>query len=106
MIIIRKKKTKKGNNFSFAAVFQIKLHKKDEELLKFLQSYSEAGRIEKRGVNASSLTVSSLKQMIEKILPHFDKYPLKTKKLADYLIWKEIVLKMNSDDHLKKKGIQ
>jgi hypothetical protein len=73
MILIRKKRTKGQNSFSFEkkkeAVFQIKLHKKDEELLKFIQSYFEAGRIEKRGVNASSLTVSSLKQIIEKILP-------------------------------------
>lgn len=106
MILIKKKRTKGKNSFSFEAVFQIKLHKKDEELLKFIQSYFEAGRIEKRGINASSLTVSSLKQIIEKILPHFDKYPLKTKKLSDYLIWKEIVLKMNSGYHLEEKGIK
>lgn len=31
--------------------------------------------------------VSSPKQILEKILPHFDKYNLITKKLADYLLF-------------------
>ena len=106
MLLIRKKITKQSDKFNFQAVFQIKLHNKDKQLLESMQSCFEGGAIIKDGENASVLIVRSLKLIIGKILPHFDSYPLKTKKLADYLLWKQIVLKMNAGCHLEEKGIQ
>lgn len=86
--------------------FQIGLHKKDLELLKLIKSYfGEIGSI----VYSSEMClfrVSSLKQILKKILPHFDKYPLITQKHADYLLFKQIVMLMVRGEHLKEEGLQ
>jgi hypothetical protein len=38
-------------------------------------------------------------------LPHFDKYPLITQKLADYIIFKEIITLMNKKEHINLEGL-
>jgi hypothetical protein len=38
--------------------------------------------------------VSTVKDLVDVIIPHFDNYPLNTKKYLDYLLFKKIVLKM------------
>ena len=36
----------------------------------------------------------------------FDKYPLKTQKLADYLLFREVVMMMKDKEHLTAEGLQ
>jgi hypothetical protein len=43
---------------------------------------------------------------VTKVIPHFDKYPLKTKKHSDYLLFKEAVMIMQRGEHLTIEGIQ
>jgi hypothetical protein len=50
--------------------------------------------------------VSSMSQIIEVIIPHFERYPLITQKLADYLIFKKIVDKIRLKEHLTKEGVR
>ena len=49
------------------------------------------GSILKHGKDSYQYVVGSLEQITEKILPHFDNYPLISKKCADYLLFKEAV---------------
>jgi len=53
--------------------------------------------------NCSSLCVNTLKGLKNNVLPHFEKYPLLSRKREDYLVFKEIVEKMNRKLHLDKK---
>jgi hypothetical protein len=53
-----------------------------------------------------ALRVNSIKQIILKIFPHFEVYPLITKKRADYLLFKDIVMKMGEKEHLKEENLQ
>jgi len=50
--------------------------------------------------------VQSLEQIHNVIIPYFDKYPLITQKLADYILFREIVIKMMQKEHLNKEGFQ
>lgn len=50
-------------------------------------------------------TVGSVKDLIKYILPHFDKYPLVTLKIKDYLLFKEIVLLMGKGEHNSLPGL-
>jgi hypothetical protein len=50
--------------------------------------------------------VSTHKDILNKIIPHFDKYPLITQKLIDYHIFKEILLKISRREHLTESGLQ
>lgn len=89
-------------------VFQIGLHRKDLELLKLIKAYfGNAGIIsESKSEDMCAFRVTSPKQILEQILPHFDKYPLITKKRADYLLFKKIVELMLNQEHLKENGLQ
>ena len=48
--------------------------------------------------------VDKLVDIFEVIIPNFDKYPLVTQKLADYILFKEIVSLMKNKEHLTLDG--
>ena len=48
--------------------------------------------------------IASLHDLINVVLPHFDKYPLNSQKRADYLLFKEIVLLIKNKEHLTIEG--
>lgn len=50
--------------------------------------------------NTTVLKVTSIKQILKVIIPHFDNYPLVTYKLADYDLWRKIVIMMDGKEHL------
>lgn len=39
------------------------------------------------------------------IIPHFDKYPLATQKLGDYLLFRTVVEMMKAKEHLTESGV-
>jgi hypothetical protein len=90
---------------------------KDEGLLKLVQNYFAFARwvalCNQRGVGSiyssgsrASLAykVSSVKDLVS-VIKHFDKYPLITFKLADYLLFKEVVGMIKLKEHLTKDGL-
>jgi hypothetical protein len=84
------------------------MHEIDRALIENISKYfNNVGYISKP--NEKNLTVefrvSTLKDLIETILPHFDKYPLKTKKHVDFLLFKDIVLLMENKEHSSLEGI-
>jgi len=83
---------KRGNYWSCEARFVIALHEKDRMLLEQIQRYfGGEGSILKHGKDSCQYVVGSLEQITKEILPHFDNYPLISKKCADYLLFKEAV---------------
>ena len=88
-------------------LFQIALHQKDLKLLNSIKSYfGDIGSIVKTNKDMYAFRVTSLKEILAYILPHFDTYPLITQKKADYLLFKEIALMMKKGEHLKEAGLQ
>lgn len=53
-----------------------------------------------------SFSVKSLADINNKIIPHFDKYPLISQKLADYTLFKQAVEFVNRKEHLTPEGLQ
>jgi hypothetical protein len=86
-------------------MFTIGLDPKDLDLLVQIKAFFKIGKIytSKRGI--VYYTVGSMKDLIKYILPHFDKYPLATLKLKDYLLFKEIVLLMEKGEHKSLPGL-
>lgn len=82
------------------------MHKKEVSLLNEIQSYF--GGIGKISSNRDALVykVQSLEQIINIILPHFDKYPLITQKRIDYLMFRDVVMMMLLKEHLTFKGLE
>jgi LAGLIDADG endonuclease len=61
---------------------------------------------ENKSQDMCAFRVSSPKQIIEQILPHFEKYPLVTQKHSDYQLFKKIVEIMLNKEHLTEIGLQ
>ena len=105
-ISIRKKFN--GSSFTYysEARFAISLHKNDLMVLEAIKSYfGGKGNIVKHGSDSLQYVITSIKQIITMILPHFDNYPLITKKYADYILFKEAVNLINNKKHLTKEGL-
>ena len=95
------------HNWQIEVNFSINLHVRDIELLRLIQAYfGGVGRIGKERNNCRDFTIGSLDQIITKVIPHFDKYPLKTNKYADYLLFKQVVMMMQRGEHLTIEGLQ
>lgn len=62
------------------------------------------GQISKHGRDSIELRVSSVKDLLV-IIDHFDKYPLITQKLADYILFKRVLELMNRQEHLILEGL-
>lgn len=89
------------------ARFAISFHKKDLPLLELIQyTFDGGGSIVRHSKDSYSLCVSSPKDLIHTIIPHFDNYPLMTKKRSDYELFKRVVELMNKRAHLTVEGLQ
>lgn len=91
-VIIVRKNTKYRLGWKVEAVFRIGLHKRDLDLLKQIQAYfGGVGSIVKQACweDIYAYRVSSLKHLLNNILPHFDKYPLISYKRGGIIYFEE-----------------
>lgn len=102
LTIIKDKKYKLG--WRIVCRFAISLHKKDLSLLKGIKDFFAVGNISLMGNDAIQYRVESL-EGLALIINHFDNYPLITKKLADYTIFKLAYLLIKNKSHLTEKGL-
>lgn len=56
--------------------------------------------------NAAVYTVQSFNDLTDIIIPHFEKYPLISKKQADFLLFKSIVSLLNRKEQSTLEGVQ
>ena len=106
ILIYKNKELKLG--WRVKAWFQINLHSRDIELLLLIQEFfGNIGTISSRkNKNTTIYTVTSIKELKNTIIPHFEKYPLQTQKAADFILFKQIVEQMSNQVHLTKEGLQ
>ena len=90
------------------ARLQIKMHEIDRDLMEKIQTFfGGIGYISKPSNNSTvEFRVSTLNDIVNVIIPHFDKYPLITKKHADYILFKQIINLMLNKEHNTLEGIQ
>lgn len=89
-------------------IFSIELHIKDLLLLKEIQSYFKVGKIHVRireGRTSAIYSVQSIKDLNNRIIPHFSEYILLTQKRVDFNFFCSIINLMNKNEYLNMKGI-
>ena len=87
-------------------VFQIGLHPKDKELLNIIQTYFDGqGILTRLKDNCLTYRVFSL-ETLDKIIEHFEKYPLQTQKRGDFELFKSVVMMVKCGKHLNTEGLQ
>jgi len=55
--------------------------------------------------NDAVFTVTSVKELVDIVLPHFEAYPLLTQKFADFLLFKQVVIMLEAKEHSSLEGI-
>lgn len=92
-------------NWRVQAKFQIGLHVRDLDILLQIKSFfKDVGSIG-RSKDMVFYSVSSLKDLIAFIIPHFSNYSLLTQKAIDFSFLKKIVNLMKNKDHLTSNGL-
>jgi len=87
--------------------FSLSQDKKSRDILFKLKEFFGCGEIRpSKRDNTYKYEVRSLDNLIEKIIPHFEKYPLQTSKRKDYIIFKKVVFLMREKKHLSVEGIK
>ena len=80
------------NNWKLVFRFHIGLHKKDLIILEAIKAEFKAGKIYiQKTRNHAYFVVQSIETLKNIIIPYFEKYPLKTQKQADFLLFKEAI---------------
>lgn len=97
-------KMKTGYSVTFSA--EIKQHSNSVNLLYSIKEYFNGkGNISFTTNSLARYKISNIKDILNLILPHFDKYPLITSKHLNYLDFKKVILMIDSGDHLTEIGI-
>lgn len=104
--IIKDQKSRTG--WIIQPSFQIDVHERDIVLLQEIQGYFGGnGTIFKKAHEQLIYRVGSFAQIVEVIIPHFDKHPLVTDKKADYLLFRTVIMDvMREKKHLTLEGVK
>ena len=85
--------------------FQINLHVKDQAVLEVIKNSLRVGQIYKSVPELIQLRVQSL-QKFETVINHFQKFPLITKKRADFDLLKKVFILIKNKEHLTSEGLR
>lgn len=97
---------KNNNKIGWAVklIFEIRLHVRDKVLLEKIQNYFQAGNLFITSNDGISFRIQSTKDLA-KLIAHLDKYPLKTQKFSDYILFKEVFNLILNKEHLTISGL-
>lgn len=101
------KHPKKEKTWIINPCFQVYQHQKHRYVLELCKEVFGAGTIyRKSGIHpVLNFSIDSTRNIIEKVIPFFDRYPLITKR-ETYRIFREIVLAIRDREHLTKEGFE
>ncbi len=86
--------------------FSISLNKRNLELIKDLKNFFGCGGIRfSKSDRTYKFEVRSISDLLKKVIPHFDEYPLVGEKKKDFEIFKKICTMVRSNLHLSKKHL-
>ena len=95
---------KLGTNVGLS--FQIVQHSRDKNLLESFASYLGCGRyVSRRNEEGGAFVVKNFNDIESKIIPFFDKYPLKSNKAKDFEDFKLAAQIIKEKRHLTQEGL-
>ena len=102
------KNDKNITGFNIKLEFKVTQKEDSSGILYELKKYFNCGRIsiDNRKTRTMKFVVTSNNELMEKIIPHFELYPLKTSKFLNYLDFKSSVILMKDKKHYNIKGIE
>lgn len=103
---LKTSRNKKNNNLYLSPYFHLTLHSKNINIIKDIKDYFDAGyyRIDNKGI--CTYVCNNIIDLNNKIVVHFDKYPLCPDKYNSYILFKYIVNKLYNKEHIKDKNLK
>ena len=87
--------------------FALALNERDRKLLEDLQIYFECGSIrESRGDRTFKYESRSTTELLDRIVPHFERFPLRGDKLRSFDVFAQICRMIEQGDHLERDGLR
>ena len=94
------------SGFQVLPEFTVVQHQRDVQLLYALKQFFGCGVVRRNHGERLAYRVRSLDHLNEKIVPFFEKHPLKSKKRVDFRKFRKILQLMTKKEHLKSDGIE
>jgi LAGLIDADG endonuclease len=85
--------------------FTVVQHERDVQLLYALKEFFGCGVVRRNHGDRMAYRVRGHKHLLERIVPFFDKHPLKSQKRRDFIKFRRVLLLMAAGDHLTEAGI-
>jgi LAGLIDADG endonuclease len=86
--------------------FTVVQHARDAQLLHALKAFFGCGVVRTNHGDRLAYRVRSQEHLLERILPFFEKHPLRSKKHVDFLKFRDVLLMMQKGEHLKSGGLE
>ena len=86
--------------------FTVVQHARDAQLLHALKAFFGCGVVRPNHGDRLAYRVRSQQHLLERILPFFEKHPLRSKKHIDFLKFREVLLMMQKGEHLERGGLE
>ncbi len=92
--------------FQVLPEFTVVQHERDIQVLHALKAYFGCGVVRRNHGDRMAYRVRSIEHLLKYILPFFEKHALKTKKRVDFLKFRQILLKIQLNEHLTTEGLE
>jgi len=86
--------------------FTVVQHERDVQLLYALKKFFGCGVVRQNHGDRMAYRVRGAEHLLERVIPFFERHPLKTRKKVDFLKFRKILLLMEQNEHLTLEGIE
>ena len=86
--------------------FTVVQHQRDIQVLHALKAFFGCGVVRRNHGDRMTFRVRSQEHLLERILPFFEKHPLRSKKHVDFLKFRDVLLMMQKGEHLTAEGLE
>jgi hypothetical protein len=85
--------------------FSIVQHKRDVQVLQGIKQFFACGVVRSNHGDRMCFRVRKMEHLSKIIVPFFQKHPLKTRKMQDYLVFRDVLRLMADGVHLTPEGL-
>jgi hypothetical protein len=86
--------------------FVVVQHERDVQLLHALKAFFGCGVVRRNHGDRMAYRVRRKEHLAERIIPFFEKHPLKSRKRVDFIRFRRVVLLMERGAHLTPEGLE
>jgi len=105
-VSIRNTGAKRRFGWTIDPFFQVYQHKDNSHILFIFKEVLGCGYVSKKGGNPSCFVycVDKMGDLLSVIIPFFDTYPLVGEKYQNFLLFREVVIRLSNKEHFTKQG--